>query len=163
MISPIDASTDIDPSRRVRVLSSNQFSFRVEIYVTDEDEAHDGVEQSRRWMRHSLTPRATERTNDRTSDRVEMFAAARRRGSRGWTKCVAVFAIGALFASANYGVTKGTTRRDAPSFLKSSIIARSSRSPRLTRERLVYLRRARSVRRERRGGCRDRRRCRPGV
>jgi hypothetical protein len=69
-------------------------------------QAHDGVEQSRRWMRHSLTPR--------TNDRVEMFAAARRRGSRGWTKCVAVFAIGALFASANYGVTKGTydaTRR----------------------------------------------------
>jgi hypothetical protein len=70
-------------------------------------QAHDGVEQSRRWMRQS--PRATDRTNDR----VEMFAAARRRGSRGWTKCVAVFAIGALFASANYGVTKGTTRRDA--------------------------------------------------
>jgi hypothetical protein len=58
-----------------------------------------------------VSPRA--RTTERTSDRVEMFAAARRRGSRGWTKCVAVFAIGALFASANYGVTKGTTRRDA--------------------------------------------------
>ena len=58
---------------------------------------------------HSLPARTTERT----TDRVEMFAAARRRGSRGWTKCVAVFAIGALFASANYGVTKGTTRRDA--------------------------------------------------